>query len=193
MLEDSVRDRDDVNTHCQSDEVIMEETPLLGHTHQRSSAGSRPRRTWCVKSKAAVAILCWNFLIAIVIGYPMQIIVLSLYNYINYHSSVMSLQEYVPLLYGLFALVYLFYPLAGCLADVKCGRYKTVVCSMWFITASGLSVTVISSSTIIVYITCVGKLDYRIFTISVVISIVAIMGYLLWLCTFQCQHHSVWD
>ena len=44
---------------------------------------------------------------------------------------------YAPLFFGLIALLYLFYPLAGCLADTKCGRHKATIYSLWFIVCGG--------------------------------------------------------
>ena len=164
VLQDSVRDQGEVDTDNET-----EQTPLLRHAHQRPAVGSRsrPRRSCCVKSKAAVAILCWNFLIAFVIEYPMQFIFLAYYS--DSLIPGLNLQEYIPTLYGLFALLYLFYPLAGCLADVKCGRYKTIIRSLWFITVSGLFVTITSS--IITY------LWYKLhFDISAIISIIIVVA-----------------
>ena len=40
--------------------------------------------------------------------------------------------------FGFLALLYLFYPLAGCLADTRCGRYKIISNSVWFIIWSGV-------------------------------------------------------
>ena len=169
VLEDSARDRGEVDTDNET-----EQTPLLGHAHQRSAVGSwsRPRRSCCVKSKAAAAILCWNFLIAFVIEYAMQFIFPAYYS--DSPIPGLNLQEYVSILYCLFALVYLFYPLAGCLADVKCGRYKTIIRSLWLITGSGLFVTIASS--IITYLSY--KLDYynsAIISIIVVAAVIAII------------------
>ena len=169
VLEDSIRDRGEVETDNET-----EQTPLLRHAHQRPAVGSwsRPRRSCCVKSKAAVAILCWNFLIALVIGYVMEFILLG--SYVNYYNGSpipgLNLQEYVPILYGLFALLYLFYPLAGCLADVKCGRYKTIICSLWFITAIGLFAAIISS--IITYF-LYNPVRYHISAIITVVLVIA--------------------
>ena len=175
VLEDSARDRGEVDTDNET-----EQTPLLGHAHQRSAVGSRsrPRRSCCVKSKAAVAILCWNLLIAFVIEYPMQFIFLSTYGFYYDDSPIpgLNLQEYVPILYGLFALVYLFYPLAGCLADVKCGRYKTIIRSLWFITGSGLFVTITFSITTYLWY----KLDYNFSAIiSIIIIVVAVIAIIM--------------
>ena len=147
MLEDSVRNRGEVHTDNET-----EQTPFLGHSPQTSSAGSRSklRRTCCVKSKAATAILCWNLLMAYVIGYVNQIPSLTISSQSESPIPGINLKEYVPILYGLFALVYVFYPLAGCLADVKYGRYKTVICSLSF-TAVSSSITTIISSIIVYY------------------------------------------
>ena len=74
------------------------------------------------------------------------------------------------MLYGLFALAYIFYPLAGCLADVKYGRYKTVICSLGFTAASGLILTIISSITTYYY--------FKLFmhTLSLLVGIATTMG-----------------
>ena len=49
-----------------------------------------------------------------------------------------QLQTLAPAFFGFLALLYLFYPLAGCLADTRCGRYKTISNSLWFIIWSGV-------------------------------------------------------
>ena len=164
VLEDSVRDRGEVDTDNET-----EQTLLLGHAHQRPAIGlrSRPRRSCCVKSKAAVAILCWNFLIAFVIEYAMQFIFQAYYTGGDLLILGLNLREYVIILYCLFTLVYLFYPLAGCLADVKCGRYKTIIRGLWLITGSGLFVTITSS-----YYFCY-KVPYHNSTIMTIIIVVA--------------------
>ena len=142
MLEDSARDRGEVDTDNET-----EQTPLLGHAHQRPAVGSRsrPRRSYCVKSKAAVAILLWVSLVSLLIGYVQHTILVTLFK----ANSIAYFQQYIPTLYGLFALLYLFYPLAGCLADVKCGRYKTIIRSLWLMNGSGLFIAV--GSAIVIY------------------------------------------
>ena len=147
VLEDSVRDRGEVTIDNET-----EQTPLLGHIHHNSAAGSRSkllRRTCCVKSKAATAILCWNLLVAFVIGYVLQLLSLNIFDrHIPLLIAGVNMREYVPLVFGSFALLYLFYPLAGCLADVKFGRYKTIFCSQAFSTVSALIACVASAITI---------------------------------------------
>ena len=165
VLEDSVRDRGEVDTDNET-----EQTPLLGHTHQRSAVGSRsrPRRSCCVKSKAAVAILLWVSLVSLLIGYVQHSILVTLFK----AKSVAHFQEYmyVPLLYGLFALLYLFYPLAGCLADVKCGRYKTVIRSLWLMNGSVLLI-IVGSAVPLYYWIKLGHVKPTAFVIGIVIAI----------------------
>ncbi len=45
-------------------------------------------------------------------------------------------------IFGFFAFLYLFYPLTGCLADIRCGRYKTITGSLWFIIWGGMFATI---------------------------------------------------
>lgn len=40
---------------------------------------------------------------------------------------------YAGSIYAALAFLYLFYPLAGCLADIRWGRYKTTINSLCFI------------------------------------------------------------
>ena len=164
VLEDSARDRGEVDTDNET-----EQTPLLGHAHQRSAVGSRsrPRRSCCVKSKAAATILLWVSLVTLLLGYVQHIILVCLFR----AKSVAHFQEYVPLLYGSLALLYLFYPLAGCLADVKYGRYKTVIRSLWLMNGSVLLIIVGSAVPLYYWL----KLDHIQTTAFVIGSSIAIV------------------
>ena len=81
----------------------------------------------CVSSKAAVLILVSSFpvsLMCMLLLYPHTYKYFSMdinFQYSNISSSFLS------------AVIYCFYPLAGHLADVKFGRYKTVVSSLWML------------------------------------------------------------
>ena len=166
VLEDSARDRGEVDTDNET-----EQTPLLGHTHQRSAVGSRStsRKSCCVKSKAAVTILLWVSLVTLLFGYVQYTILLSLFKVKS--VTVAYFQEYVPTLYGVLALLYLFYPLAGCLADVKYGRYKTVIRSLWLMNGSGLFI-VVGSAIAIYYWIKLAHVQTTAFVIGMVIAIV---------------------
>ena len=128
---------------CEDDNSTrMEKTPLQCHAERGYSARLRSKfkTRCCVKSKAAVLILVWTSLIFLSLTTILDPnLYLSLGSLVFEHKSiVLSIQVIPPIVYSLFAFLYLFYPLAGCLADIKCGRYKTVVCSLWFIFSSGL-------------------------------------------------------
>ena len=141
VLVDSVQDRDEAHNEQDGRE---EHTPLLRIT--RRSVELKVK-TGCVKSKAALLVLCWNTLITIVVGYVLE------------YGSVLAtaadfeplyvdkFQTYAPIIFGFFAFLYLFYHVAGCLADIKCGRYKTITNSLWFTIWSGVFT---SSGTIII-------------------------------------------
>ena len=84
----------------------------------------------CVRSKAALLILVWNLLIVSGLG--------SLLDPTCYASFVEELNglritTQIAASYLCFAFLFLLYPLAGCLADIRWGRYKTVVNSMCFL------------------------------------------------------------
>lgn len=86
------------------------------------------KRQRCVKSKAAILVLIWNFCITVLLTSWLDPI---------YYTTISDEFKYsfgliVPVFCSLSAALYLFYPLAGYLADIKCGRYRTVICSLCF-------------------------------------------------------------
>ena len=84
VLKDGVRDRGEVHSHNET-----AQTPLLEHSHHSSAAGSRSklRRTCCIKSKAATAILCLNLLMAFGMGYMLQIIIITIIDVLHVYGS----------------------------------------------------------------------------------------------------------
>ncbi len=88
----------------------------------------------CLGSKAASLILLWSFAVGVMTW------VLNLQFYLDtYGISSSDRKEMfghqqrddiaVVYLYGSGAVIFGFFPLAGFLADVKCGRYRTVTIS----------------------------------------------------------------
>ena len=148
VLVDSVQDTDEPHT-CNED---GEQTLLLGTIHRRYGFKSKFSRSCCIKSKAALSILFWNALISILVGFYLEFgsIFATDKNllYLPYYTQ--GLQIYAPFWFGFLAILYLFYPLAGCLADIKCGRHKAVVYSLWFIVWGG-AFTIIGTITIACY------------------------------------------
>ena len=74
----------------------------------------------CVSSKSALLILFWSFVLGLWNG-----VALNPDRYLRNFTHIYILGGY-----GLVAIVFCFFPLAGFLADVKYGRYKMVVTSL---------------------------------------------------------------
>ena len=80
---------------------------------------------FCVKSKAAVIILVWGLLAYLVFDL--------IRNYaIQPHVAGVKLQI-IPLFFTGLPLLWCCYPLGGFIADVCCGRFKTVIVSLWIL------------------------------------------------------------
>ena len=76
----------------------------------------------CVTSKAALLILCWSLIVSFTFGFLYQ---LEMFQQFSRFDEI--------IVYFLMAFFSCFSPLAGCLADLKYGRYKTIVISMYIL------------------------------------------------------------
>ena len=92
----------------------------------------------CLPSKAAILILPLTSVVGVMCGIGVMALGLLHVNYSNWnaHTSSISLLSFLP--YAFFALMMMFYPLSGFIADVCCGRFKTVVVSLIIFTISVL-------------------------------------------------------
>ena len=145
VLVDSVGDREERR------QVRGEQRPLLGTNRRRCWVGSCLRRR-CIKSKSALLILCWKIFVTLTYGYVIEfgLVAATDIPYLWVDKPEGQLQIYATTFFALLAILYLFYPLAGCLADIRCGRYKTILHSLWFMTWSGVF-TCIGSIIIFLY------------------------------------------
>ena len=115
-----------------------ESTHLLGKERQRISVKIRNifyrrRQRCCLTSKAAILLLFWNLIIVAGLhslfdpnnfGTLLQIEALN-----SLATTILGGASYAGLV-----LLFLFYPFAGCLADIQWGRYKTIIsglCVIW--------------------------------------------------------------
>ena len=99
-----------------------EDTPLLAKTSWWSRCVQRYKTTRkCISSKSALLILCWSFALGLWNGVALNPDV-----YLRNYTVIYTLAGY-----GFVAIVFCFFPLAGFLADVKYGRYKVVVRSLY--------------------------------------------------------------
>ena len=86
-------------------------------------------------------ILLWNLILVAGIEsflYPSYLLD---YSGLNDSGSITNLSGTA---YSLLAFLFLFYPLAGCLADIRCGRYKTVVNSVCVVWGSLVAIIVLA-------------------------------------------------
>ena len=92
-------------------------------------------RHLCLPSKAAVLILFWTLVVSAIYSTAEESTMYAaggVWRRDNIHT--LSKRNYSTLIAHLmFTLILLFYPIAGFMADVFCGRYKTVITSLIFL------------------------------------------------------------
>lgn len=139
VLVDSVQDRDGDEPHNEQD--VREEQTLLGITQTLRRTVPEARCS-CMKSKSVILVLFWNTLISIIVGYILEygLVLATAADFVPYYEY--RVEIYAPGIFGFFAFLYIFYPLAGCQADIRCGRYKTITGSLWFIIWGGVFTTI---------------------------------------------------
>ena len=98
----------------------------------------------CLPSKAAVLIILWTILVGTV--YSIITIILGFSIHGGKYSSSLDAGLFETTLHAVLAIVLTLYPISGFIADIYCGRLKTVVASAIFIL---LSLVVISGVTLI--------------------------------------------
>ena len=98
-----------------------------------------PSKLLCLPSKAAILILFWTAIVGAMyfnfVGFSAALV-------LSNQTPNVALSEYEPLPYAILAIVMIFYPLSGFIADVCCGRLKTVVVSLIFLVSCWIVVLV---------------------------------------------------
>ena len=115
-----------------------ERSPLIGKSWQRITWRMLPKlrvryQRCYLTSNAVILILVWNLIL--VVGFE---------SFLDpgYISSLIGQPDKLVITtfsgasYSVLVFLFLFYPLAGCLADIRWGRYKTVVYSLCIIWGS---------------------------------------------------------
>ena len=110
----------------------------------------RQHQFLCVRSKPAFIVVVWKFFEAAVFSPKVvaHILVLLLY------GGLPELSHFVVIVlasYAILALLTLFFPLAGFIADVYVGRFKTLFTSLWFICTASLVMS--AGATVASYLT----------------------------------------
>ena len=142
-----------------------ENTPFLRSTVRSPWATLKDRykntRKYII-SKGALAILVWMFTASI------------LYNIVfdpeTFTKILPNNSITYIIVYGVLAIIFCFYPIAGYLADNKYGRYKTVVFGLWLLLPSLIFLAIYLSSLILFFE--IGIIVLEISGILVVISVI---------------------
>ena len=103
-----------------------------GSSHRQKSSVCPSLKHLCLPSKAAVLILFWTTSVGVLYHFFMLILLDTLLNKATLKAlhSKLSILYNNPLAYAVLAVVMMFYPLSGFIADVCCGRMKTIVVSL---------------------------------------------------------------
>ena len=81
-----------------------------------------------LKTKGAILILIWSFMVMVVFYYLLNILLVSC------HNSIIT---------GVITIIGVTLPVAGWLADVRFGRYRVMLCSIWTMWISSLLLTIV--------------------------------------------------
>ena len=114
-------------------------SPLLSERFNSTSSNiyhqycPQIRQHLCLPSKAAVLILLWTAVIGIVYHAVIGCILL-LFSVNSVREKNVSTLASIP--FAIFTLSMMFYPLSGFLADVCCGRFRTIMTSLIIVTIS---------------------------------------------------------
>ncbi len=110
-------------------DAVSEDIPLIekATSSHRSVLARRYHTTQkCVSSKVALLILLWSCPVALIYGLGFNPD-----GYVHILNLSNKVHNYILIPYGLITFIWCFFPCAGFLADIKFGRYKTVVFSSY--------------------------------------------------------------
>ena len=113
----------------------------------------------CLPSKAAILMIFWAAVVGAVYNFVILVTVVIIDTKPLSPDISISANDCLP--YAILALVTMFYPLSGFIADVCCGRLKTVAIGLCFILTF---VLLIFLAEIIVYATKLHSLSYNNYT-----------------------------
>ena len=136
---------------------VGKESALLPGRTRRGWLAQRYRNTRkCVSSKAALLILTWSFLVGLLVN-----LVLILDSYIKILLFAGEIGNIIIILScGIAAFLFCFFPLAGFLADIKCGRFKVVTRSLLLIVFSLMAFIFQPIAVICLYVGLIGSVQF---------------------------------
>ena len=121
-----------LDSQSSQDEGLSEDTPLIQRSRSLWSPSYHTRRK-CVTSKAALLILLWSFLVGLLGGMLLdaRLVDVTFSHSIDYNITRITLYIYIAV-----GFITCFFPLAGVLADIRFGRYKTIITSIYLVLIS---------------------------------------------------------
>ena len=130
-------------SHCVSVQSRRTSRSLLASARQRCCKKSTcaPRRI-CVPSKPALVIFAWTFMVGAVFSGMIAFMTKSMTKVPHMFNIDNSRFVSVLVINSILAILALFYPIAGFLADVCCGRYRVIVISVGLLWLSTVFTTI---------------------------------------------------
>ena len=151
----------------------VEDTPLIPKSQLKVVLQRYRKSRKCVTSRSAIMVLIWCFFMSLI-----HATVTSLNSY--QVPSVLDIQYYLIANSIFSAIIDLFYPIGGLLADLKFGRFKTIVSSMWMIVVG--TPTILIGSGLLVTVLEFGKESKAYVILITTGSILTTAGLLILLC-----------
>ena len=122
--------------HCNEfvETMSSETNPLLNHPPRRNFywlLNCKLSKHLCLSSKAAILIIFWATVVGTAYTLLQDIVAVSVLGSHYAHVADIAIIDLIP--YVSLTLIMIFYPLSGFIADVRCGRFKTVIVSLTLI------------------------------------------------------------
>ena len=139
----------------------------------------------CLGSKAALMVLIWVFLVLLV-----YLFIIDLDSYqVSYQVLLMNIQYYHIAKSSFPAMFVFFYPLAGLLADLKFGRYKVIIASLWMLVA-GTPFVLLGCAFLVAMLH--SHLEHKAcLALAVIGGILMVTGFPLFVCSFVAFNANV--
>ena len=159
---------------CTWKQRSLESQPLVSYSQRQRRIVpicSTPVR-FCIASKAAILILLWTVCVGALnnIISTVVLIMLLLMTQLPYVSESLPF----VILYSSIALVFMFYPLNGYLADVCCGRFKMIVASLTLLLCS--LIICMSCFVLSILLTLSNTLETFLDTVGILCLFTAVIG-----------------
>ena len=149
---------------------------IAGYTTASLNSSSPPwlavrcgRSRKCVSSKAALLILLWSFVVGFLSGMINPDLILTISASPNIHFMLST--------FGNFVVLTCFFPLAGFCADTRCGRYRTVVASLYMLVPLVPLVGSLGGGFLVLRMTQIlGRLFWPVVGVAVPVGVLTIVG-----------------